>query len=72
MRMLDDEYCDTMDVPSKCTIVRAIGRTAYGPKTTKESVVGTEVTLSAMLKTHKRKDCISDGRQVVDIQVLPE
>jgi hypothetical protein len=43
-----------MDVPSKCTIVRAIGRTAYRPKTTKKSVVETEVTLSAMLKTHKR------------------
>ena len=47
-----------MDVPSKCTIVKAIGRTAYRPKTTKESVVGIEVTLSAMLKTHKRKDYI--------------
>jgi hypothetical protein len=46
-----------MDVPSKCTIVRAMGRTAYRLKATKESVVGTEVALSAMLKTHK-KDCI--------------
>jgi hypothetical protein len=47
-----------MDMPSKCTIVRAIGRTAYRPKTTKESVVGTEVMFNAMSKTHKRKDCI--------------
>jgi hypothetical protein len=47
-----------MDVLSKCTIVGAIGRTAYRPKTTKESVVGIEVTFSAMLKTHKRKDRI--------------
>jgi hypothetical protein len=45
-------------MPSKCKIVRAIGRTAYRTKTTKESVVGIEVTLSALLKTHKRKDCI--------------
>jgi len=41
-----------MDVPSKCMIVRAIGRTA------KELVVRTEVTLSAMLETHERKNCI--------------
>jgi hypothetical protein len=33
-----------MDVPSECTIVRAIGRTAYRPKSTKESVVGIELT----------------------------
>jgi hypothetical protein len=29
-----------MDVPSKCTIVRAIGRPAYRLETKKESVVG--------------------------------
>jgi hypothetical protein len=29
---------DRMDVPSKCTIVRAIGRAAYRLETTKESV----------------------------------
>jgi hypothetical protein len=44
-----------MGVPSKGTIVKAIGRTACRLETTKESVVGTEVTLSAMLKTHKEK-----------------
>jgi len=44
-----------MDVPSKCTIVRAIGRSVYGLETTKKSVVGTEATLSVMRKTHKRK-----------------
>jgi len=49
---------DRIDVPSKSTIVRAMGRTAYKLKTTKELVVGIEVTLSARLKTHKRKDCI--------------
>jgi hypothetical protein len=37
-----------MDVPSKCTIVRAIGRTTYRPEATKELVVGTEVTLSVL------------------------
>jgi len=47
-----------MDMLSKRNIVRVIGRTAYRLKATKESVVGTEVTISAMLKTHKRKDCI--------------
>ena len=47
-----------MDVPSKCTIVRAIGRLAFRLETKKESVVGMEATLSAMLKTQKRKDCI--------------
>jgi hypothetical protein len=49
---------DRMGVPSKCTIVRAIGRTAYKLETTKESVVRAEVTLTAMHKTHQRKDCI--------------
>jgi hypothetical protein len=49
---------DKMDVPSQCTIVKAMGRSAYRPKTTEESVIGIEVTVSAMLKTHKRKDCI--------------
>jgi hypothetical protein len=37
---------DRIDVPSKRTIVRVIGRTTYRPKNTKESVVGIEVTLS--------------------------
>jgi hypothetical protein len=51
-----------MDVPSKCTIVRAIGRMAYRPKTIMESVIGIEVTLSAMLKTHKRKTVFHDRK----------
>jgi len=44
-----------MDVLSKCTIVRAIGRSAYRLETTKEWVVETEATLSAVLKTLKKK-----------------
>ena len=44
-----------MDVLSKCTIVRTIGRTAYRLETINESVVGTEVMLSAILKTHNEK-----------------
>lgn len=44
-----------MHVPLKCTIVRAIGRTVYRLEIIKELAVGTETTLSAILK---RKDCI--------------
>jgi hypothetical protein len=44
-----------MDVPSKCAIVRAIGMAAYRLETTKGVGIGTEVTLSARLKTHKKK-----------------
>jgi len=47
-----------MDVLSKGTIIRAIGRLAYRLETTKEWVVETEATLSAVLKTLKTKDCI--------------
>jgi hypothetical protein len=47
-----------MDVPSECTIVKAIGRTVYRLRATEQPAVGTEGTLIAMLKTHKRKDCI--------------
>jgi len=44
-----------MDVPSKCTIVRAIGMTAYRLET---KGVGSRDRDSAMLKTHKRKNCM--------------
>ena len=47
-----------MDVPSKCTIVRATGRAAYKLEATEWLVIGAEATLSAMPKTHKRNDCI--------------
>ena len=42
-------------MPSKYTIVRAIGRRGYRVETTKQSGVGTEVTLGAVLKAHKEK-----------------
>jgi hypothetical protein len=47
-----------MDVPSKCTIVGAIGKAAYRLRATESPTVGTEDTLTASLKTHKREDCI--------------
>jgi hypothetical protein len=49
---------DRMGVPSEFTIVKAIGRTAHRLRATEQPAVGTEGTLIAMLKTHKRKDCI--------------
>jgi hypothetical protein len=44
-----------MDVPSKCTIVRVIGGTAYRLRVTEQPAVGAEDTLIATLKTHKEK-----------------
>jgi hypothetical protein len=44
-----------MGVPSKCTIVKAIGRTAYRLRATEQPAVRVEDTLIAMLKTHKEK-----------------
>jgi hypothetical protein len=49
---------DRMDVPSKCTVVRTTGRSACRLKAKEQSVVGAEATLSAIVKTHKRIDCI--------------
>jgi len=46
---------DRMDVPSKCTVVRATGRSAYKLEATEWLAIGTEATLSAMPETHKRK-----------------
>jgi hypothetical protein len=46
---------DRMDVLSKCTIVKTIGRAAYGLKAREWSTVGAEVTLSAMVKTQKNR-----------------
>ena len=44
-----------MDVPSKHTVVRATGRVAYKLEATEQLAIGTEATLGAMLKTHKKK-----------------
>jgi len=47
-----------MDVPSKYTVVKATGRAAYKLEATEWLAIGTQATLNAMPKTHKRKDCI--------------
>ena len=47
-----------MDVPSKCTVVKATSRPAYRLEATEWLAIGMEAKLSAMPKTHKRKDCI--------------
>jgi hypothetical protein len=47
-----------MDVPSKCTIVRATDRSECNLKAREQSGVGAEAMLSATIKTHKRIDCI--------------
>jgi len=44
-----------MDVPSKCTIVRTVSRTTYMLEATELLAIGTEATLSAMPKTHKKR-----------------
>jgi hypothetical protein len=44
-----------MGVLSKCTIVRAIGGTAYRLRATEQPAVGPEDTLIAMLKHRKKR-----------------